>query len=961
LLPVALLVIVFAIAGQFGYTQVTESLAGSRSVETAKLEAARVGDYLLDSVRALQQLADSPVLLTKESNSIFLTIRSEPLIEAFDYVQVADATGHVLAASDATRGGSVLHKQSFEFLRTPGLPMTMAPGQLKDGRDAIVISVVYKDTQAAFAGVVEGAIALGSPKLGVPLRDSGVYGSALTSSAGGFSYLVGGDARVLWHPEEAKVGTQAALDTRTEAARTTAGASITTTDGVRYIVAHAPLNLGQLLPRTKVDPLWIEWFVVTQHRWSDVVGPVTSLLYWLVALAVVMLLLSVALVARSAQRLTIPVAKLVNAAHELSAGKLRHKLGTIEISGPVEIEQLARQFNSMAEELHTAYADLEQKVSDRTKELAAANAELKRRLRESQTMQVVASKFAGKAGLEEILEAIAYSATEALEAEGSVVFLPSEQQPEYLEAAVVNNMPGIAAGNLVAIDKSLTGLTFRTGEPQRSQEVSQDPRADRSYVERTGSKSVLSVPLISTGQVIGVINTINKRLGTFNEEDVRLLTLLANQAAVAVERAKLFTEARKQVETLKTVNELSLSITASRSIEETLVGGMEHIGKLLGASGAVVFLINEKARQLEYTASYNIGPAHLALIRNEVLAVDRRQEKTYAALEAFLNQQPFQVNNMTDKEYVRQWEEQIARNATKFNAGDPDEFGVMSLVALPLTVHNKRLGSMTLYFSDARTFMERDVKLFQSFANILGLAVYNTQLVAQAGKLATVEERARLARELHDSVTQSLFSLNLTLRAARRKMTIKPEQADALLDSVQELAQGALAEMRALIFELRPQALANEGLVLALEKHADSIRARSGLRVRLDIEGDRRLPLETEEALYQIAREALHNVVKHASAREAWISLNLTGDRVSLAIKDDGKGFDLEKMMDGGGSHIGTSTMRERAEAIGATLKLESRPGGGTEVLVSATLDGHGPGESIAQEALSEARAAPTS
>ncbi|HET9496133.1 MAG TPA: sensor histidine kinase, partial [Chloroflexia bacterium] len=201
-----------------------------------------------------------------------------------------------------------------------------------------------------------------------------------------------------------------------------------------------------------------------------------------------------------------------------------------------------------------------------------------------------------------------------------------------------------------------------------------------------------------------------------------------------------------------------------------------------------------------------------------------------------------------------------------------------------------------------------------------------------------VEERARLARELHDSVTQSLFSLNLTLRAAKRVLMTDRNEAIKLIDNVHELAQGSLAEMRALIFELRPQALENEGLALALQKHADAVRARSGLNVHLSVQGDRRLPIDHEEALYQIAREALHNVVKHAQARDAWVDLDLASDEVTLAIRDNGRGFDVGKLKTGGGSHIGTSTMRERADTIRGQLEITSAVGAGTEVRISVTI-----------------------
>jgi signal transduction histidine kinase len=422
------------------------------------------------------------------------------------------------------------------------------------------------------------------------------------------------------------------------------------------------------------------------------------------------------------------------------------------------------------------------------------------------------------------------------------------------------------------------------------------------------------------------------------------MSVLANQAAVAVERARLYSRTQQQLMTLTTINELSLSVTLSRSLEETLVNGMEHIGKLMGASSALVFLYDQRGNTLNYTAHYNMSPAHFRLVveSNPHVPVEYAAERKVSFLEAFVKQQPCYVEDTHEPSYLTDWwhlaseelgDETLAREVTA---------QVGALISLPLSVRDTRLGTMTVYFAEARRFSEQELQLFSSFAKILALAVYNTQLLAQSNKLATVEERARLARELHDSVTQSLFSLNLTLRAARRVLTTDSNQALSLMDNVQELAQGSLAEMRALIFELRPQALQNEGLASALQKHADAVKARNGLVVHLDIKGDRRLPIEHEEALYQIAREALHNVVKHAQASEAWVCLDTSSDYVTLSIRDNGRGFDTAKLVTGGGSHIGTSTMRERAQAIGGTIDINSEPGAGTKVLVGVYIHAHG-------------------
>lgn len=941
LLPMGLLVITFAIVGQIGYTQVTESLAKSRDTEVAKVEAARVGDQLQDAARSLRQVASSAAVTNTVVTELERILKDEPLSQHFDFVQVLAPDGSVRASSDGKTGDKMLVPASFDYVKGAELPMKIAMGSL-NGRDAIVFTQQIPSSDGSFLGAVEGAVALGSRKLGLPFRDASVGANSQSSpaSASSFSYLTTVDGMILWHPDAAKVGELTKIIPAADAEHVQPGAKIISIDGERSIVGYAPLNLGQLLISAKADPQLLQWLVVTQHKWADVVRLVNQILFLLLVLAFAMFMFTVLLVVRNAAgTLALPVAKLVNAAQMLSAGKLKHRLDLIDISGPLEIEELARQFNLMAEQLHTSYTDLEQKVADRTRELAATNVELARKLRESETTQVIAANLAGTSSLEEILQVIASSASEAMDTEGSVVYLPSDHYPGELEAAVVYNTPSVAVGARIDIDSSLTGLTYKTGQPQISASVTTDARVDQDTATKAGAKSVLSAPLVSRGQVIGVINTRNKRWGDFTEDDMRLLSLLANQAAVGVERARLYNEARKQVATLATINELSLSVTASRSVTDTLTGGMEHIGKLLGASGAVVFLYNEKNRALEYAASYNMHPVHQALVSKDTIYVDRKYERPIAVLDAYHTQEPSILRDMFNEDYIRRWRVALQDNpaGNLLKPEDLEMLNVRSLIALPLTVHDKRLGSMTLYFAQPQPlgFKAAELQQFRSFANILALAVYNTQLVAQTSKLATVEERARLARELHDSVTQSLFSLNLTLRAARRNMAGNAAKAERLFDDVQDLAQGALAEMRALIFELRPQALVNEGLVSALQKHADAVRARSGLQVNLQVLGDRRLPIETEEALYQIAREALHNVVKHAYAKQAWVDLDLEGSEVRMAIRDDGRGFDVGQLQRDGGSHIGTSTMHERSEAISGNLELKSYPGGGTEVFIS--------------------------
>jgi len=237
---------------------------------------------------------------------------------------------------------------------------------------------------------------------------------------------------------------------------------------------------------------------------------------------------------------------------------------------------------------------------------------------------------------------------------------------------------------------------------------------------------------------------------------------------------------------------------------------------------------------------------------------------------------------------------------------------------------------------------EAELAFLTALADQAAVAVTNAQLTSRAGKAAALVERSRLARELHDSVSQGLFSMTMHARAAQLAMVqTSLDDSGPLGRAVAELAQlarGALAEMRALIFELRPAALAEEGLVVALSKQAAALSAREATKVtargpeeRLD------LPGEVEEHLYRIASEALHNVINHAEAESATVSVINHDRELRVEVSDDGAGFDPGVAHPG---HLGLSTMAERAETIGATLAVTSTPGGGTSVVLSLARNG---------------------
>ncbi len=199
----------------------------------------------------------------------------------------------------------------------------------------------------------------------------------------------------------------------------------------------------------------------------------------------------------------------------------------------------------------------------------------------------------------------------------------------------------------------------------------------------------------------------------------------------------------------------------------------------------------------------------------------------------------------------------------------------------------------------------------------------------QSSRLAVLEERQRLARELHDSVSQVLYSIGLGTRAARAALERNPAQIADALDYVNRLAEAGQVEMRALIFELRPESLRTDGLVAALEKQAEVLRARHQLAVRVRLCPEPDVPLATKEALYRVSQEAIHNIIKHARASEADLELECCENKICLEIRDNGIGFDTRADFPG---HLGLQSMHERTAQFQGQIWIDSAPGQGTKV-----------------------------
>jgi PAS domain S-box-containing protein len=359
------------------------------------------------------------------------------------------------------------------------------------------------------------------------------------------------------------------------------------------------------------------------------------------------------------------------------------------------------------------------------------------------------------------------------------------------------------------------------------------------------------------------------------------------------------------------------NLTFDQPMEATLDTLAAGVVEVTQTAGCAVALIDEERRQYRVAGTSGLPAGYAAAVEDAY-----RAGATLSSLEAYRTLGP------------------VRRTARDYIQRDPDQAKVALLVqneawdvlvSVPLVFRNRALGAMTCCYPLGVEPDEQEIALLMFMADQAAVAVQTAQLVAEVQGKAALEERQKLARELHDSVSQALYGIGLGARTARTLLDRDPARAAEPLDYVVSLAEAGLTEMRALIFELRPDALETEGLVGLLEHQAAALRTRHALRVETDFGPEPVVSLAVKEMLYRIAQEALHNTVKHARAGRIELRLAQTAEGIALDIADDGIGFDPAGRFPG---HLGVRSMRERAARHGAELRIVSAPGNGARTLV---------------------------
>jgi GAF domain-containing protein/ligand-binding sensor domain-containing protein len=472
--------------------------------------------------------------------------------------------------------------------------------------------------------------------------------------------------------------------------------------------------------------------------------------------------------------------------------------------------------------------------------------------------------------------------------------------------------------------EGVMGWVADTGQPMLVPDVSKEPRY-LVWPHTARTRSELAVPLKSKAGVIGVLNIESNELEAFHQEDITVLQSLASRAAIAIENARYFEAEQRRAEQFRVITEVARRITLTLDQQEMLsemarlirkAFGYYHVGIGLIEGDELVYRVG--AGELWDDPAFAFKPARLKLGKEGISG------RVAASGEPLLIPDVSQ-----DPRYV--WME---GSQTR------------SELVVPILVKGQVIGVLDAQSDRVSAFDNADLAVLQSLAHQAGAAIENARLYAQAQQAAVMEERQRLARDLHDAVTQTLFSASLIAEAVPASWEIDRQEGRQLLLEVQRLVRGAMAEMRTLLLELRPAALMESDLGDLMRQLSEAASGREGLPVQVTLEGLCVLPPDVHVTMYRIAQEALNNVGKHARASRIEVALRCaptpsawraerdplgSGARVELRVNDNGRGFDPSEIPS---DRLGLGIMRERAEAIGARLTIDSRPGRGTQITV---------------------------
>jgi signal transduction histidine kinase len=525
----------------------------------------------------------------------------------------------------------------------------------------------------------------------------------------------------------------------------------------------------------------------------------------------------------------------------------------------------------------------------------------------------VSSELSLDALLNRIVEAAAeltgarYGALGVIDAKGSE-----------LEQFLTYGVDGSTRAEIGALPRGrgILGVLIREAKPLRLHDLAEDPRSVGFPPGHPPMRSFLGVPILLRGVAYGNLYLTEKQGGEhFTEEDEELVTLLAGQAAVAIENARLYEASNRWSRQLQSLQEVGNALATETDLDRLLDLIVRRLRDLLGAR-IVALALPAGGNELRFAA---VAGAEDLL----GATISRSESKSGAVLERRRSER---IDSVIDDPEVHQ---EVSR-----------QLAARTGMWIPLIARDQAIGVLEIHDKEGPDprFGHDDFRLAETFAARAAVAVELSQRVARDAVRRVVQaqelERQRLARELHDETGQALTSILLGLKPLEEALADHP--ARGALAELREQVVSALQDVRRLAVELRPAVLDDFGLVPALERLTDAFAEQSD--IRLDFHsalGELRLPSEVETTLYRVVQESLTNIVKHANAHHVSVSVARRASTVAAVIEDDGDGFDPRTAREEG---VGLLGMRERLSFVDGRLEIETRPGSGTTIVAEVPL-----------------------